>query len=145
MRIKENEEVIVMRTSNLKSLIAGLLPVALAVSMAAGPVAHAQASDVDAAEKPSASQTQDPSVLQRHLEALALQERGDEKAAFCAFLEAGEAGYAPAQRRLAEILSKGNAAVQRDFAASMRWYRMARDQGEAIPRPHTYSAIPILR
>ena len=134
-----------MRTSYLKSLIAGLVPVALAVSMAAGPVAYAQASDANTAEKPSESPAKDPSVLQRHLEALALQDRGDERAAFCAFLEAGEAGYAPAQRRLAEILSKGSTAVPRDFAASMRWYRMAREQGEAIPRPHTYSGIPGLR
>ncbi|MBI3376132.1 MAG: sel1 repeat family protein [Betaproteobacteria bacterium] len=94
---------------------------------------------------PSTTAARDPSVLQRHLEALSLQERGDERAAFCAFLEAGEAGYAPAQRRLAEIYSKGNSAVQRDFAASTRWYRMAREQGEAIPRPHTYSGIPGLK
>lgn len=134
-------------TTYLKSLIAGLAPVALAASMTAAPVAYAQASDVNAEQEASTtvSAAKDPSVLQRHLEALALQERGDERAAFCAFLEAGEAGYAPAQRRLAEIYSKGNSAVQRDFAASTRWYKMAREQGEAIPRPHTYSGIPGLK
>ncbi len=134
-----------MHTSYVKSLIAGLVPVALVASVAVAPVAHAQASDVNAQEKPSTTAAKDPSVLQRHLEALALQERGDERAAFCAFLEAGEAGYAPAQRRLAEIYSKGNSAVQRDFAASTRWYRMAREQGEVIPRPLTYSGIPGLK
>lgn len=134
-----------MRTSTLKSLIAGLMPIALAASVSVAPLAHAQASGADREGKPSTSAAKDPSVLQRHLEALALQERGDERAAFCAFLEAGEAGYAPAQRRLAEIYSKGNSAVRRDFAESTRWYRMAREQGEAIPLPHTYSAIPGLR
>lgn len=134
-----------MRTSTLKSLITGLVPIALAASVSVAPVAHAQASDADAERMPAIAAAKDPSVLQRHLEALALQERGDERAAFCAFLEAGEAGFGPAQRRLAEIYSKGNSAVRRDFAASTRWYRMAREQGEAIPRPHTYGGIPGLR
>ena len=134
-----------MRTTYLKTLIAGLAPVFFAASIAAAPVAQAQASDADVVQKASASAPTDLSLLQRHLEGLALLDRGDERAAFCAFLEAGEAGYAPAQRRLAEIYSKGNAAVQRDFAASTRWYRIAREQGEVIPRPHTYSGIPGLK
>ena len=72
-------------------------------------------------------------AVRRHADGLQLERRGDEKAAFVAFLEAAEGGYAPAQRRVAEIYDSGNAAVDRDFSESIRWYEKARQGGENIP------------
>ncbi len=80
---------------------------------------------------------------QRHADGLLLEHRGDDKEAFVAYLEAAEAGYAPAQRRVAEIYDSGNAAVARDFPESIRWYEKARLGGEQIPPPK--SPIPSFR
>jgi TPR repeat protein len=72
-------------------------------------------------------------AAQRHAEGLALQQGGNEKAAFAAFLEAAEHGYPPAQRRLGEIYDSGNSAVERDYIASIRWFEKAREGGEQLP------------
>jgi TPR repeat protein len=72
-------------------------------------------------------------AAQRHVEALALEKRGDEKGAFIAFLEAAEDGYSPAQLRVGEIYNSGNSAVVRDYALAIHWYEKARDAGEKIP------------
>jgi len=72
-------------------------------------------------------------AAQRNAEGLALQKRGDEKGAFAAFLDAAEHGNPPAQRRLGEIYDTGNSAVARDYAESVRWYQLARENGEEIP------------
>jgi len=77
-----------------------------------------------------------------YIDGLVAQSRGDDRAAHVAFLQAAEAGYAPAQRKLGEIYDKGNAAIPRDFASSIRWYQRARAQGENIPTPHTLRPVP---
>ena len=84
-----------------------------------------------AAEPPAASEA----AVRRYREGLALERRGDEQAAFKAFLEAGDAGYGIAQRKLGQIYDKGNTAVQRDYQASLRWYQKAREQGVEIDKP----------
>ena len=71
----------------------------------------------------------------RHAAGLAMEDRGDDKGAFVAFLDAAEGGYPPAQRRLGEIYDSGNKAVKRDFEESIRWYQKAREGGEQIPAP----------
>ena len=74
-------------------------------------------------------------AARRYGEGLALEQKGDDRGAFQAFLESGEAGYGLAQRRLGQIYDKGNSAVQRDYQASLRWYQKAREQGVEIDKP----------
>ena len=100
----------------------------LAVALPAWQTAHAQAPAANSAG------------ARRHVDGLRLEHRGDDKAAFVAFLEAAESGYPPAQRRVAEIYDSGNASVERDYAESIRWYQKAREGGEQIPPPK--SPIP---
>ena len=64
-----------------------------------------------------------------------MERRGDHQAAFAAFLEAGEAGYGLAQRKLGQIYDKGNGVVQRDYQTALKWYQKAREQGVPIPKP----------
>ena len=71
----------------------------------------------------------------RYREGLALERKGDDQGALKAFLDAGEAGYGLAQRRLGQIYDKGNTAAQRDYQNSLRWYQKARDQGVEIDKP----------
>ena len=77
--------------------------------------------------------------IRRYREGLALERRGDDKAALDAFLEAGESGYGPAQRKLGQIYDKGNSAVERDYGAALKWYQRAREQGMDIPKPFVRS------
>ena len=105
-----------------------VLAFSLAVALPAWQTSLAQA---PAADSPAA---------RRHLDGLRLEHRGDDKAAFVAFLEAAESGYSPAQRRVAEIYDSGNAAVERDYPESIRWYQKARAGGEQIAPPK--SPIP---
>ena len=63
--------------------------------------------------------------------------RGDLKRAHLAFLEAAEGGHGPAQKKLGQLYDKGNAALRRDYAESLRWYQRAREQGEIVPQPLT--------
>jgi TPR repeat protein len=93
----------------------------LAAAIPGWRAAHAQA--------PAAQE----SPLLRHATGLALEKRGDEQGAFVAFLEAAEAGYPPAQRKLGEIYDTGNTAVKRDFQAAIHWYEKAREGGEVLP------------
>jgi FimV-like protein len=74
-------------------------------------------------------------AVKRYEEGLALELKGDDHAALQAFLEAGEAGYGIAQRKLGQIYDRGNAAVKRDYQTSLRWYQKARAQGVDIERP----------
>lgn len=74
-------------------------------------------------------------AARRYQEGLALERTQDEKGAFKAFLEAGEAGYGPAQRRLGQIYDTGNSAVKRDYQASILWYQKAREQGIEVGKP----------
>ena len=74
-------------------------------------------------------------AARRYREGLGLERRGDDQGALAAFLEAGEAGYGLAQRKLGQIYDKGNTAVQRDYQASLKWYQKAREQGVEIDKP----------
>lgn len=77
--------------------------------------------------------------IRRYREGLALERGGDDKAALQAFLEAGENGYGPAQRKLGQIYDKGNSAVARDYESALKWYQRAREQGMEIPKPFVRS------
>jgi pilus assembly protein FimV len=77
--------------------------------------------------------------IRRYREGLALERNGDDKAALQAFLEAGESGYGPAQRKLGQIYDRGNSAVARDYSAALKWYQRAREQGMEIPKPFVRS------
>jgi FimV-like protein len=74
-------------------------------------------------------------AIRRYREGLALERKGDDQGALKAFLEAGEAGYGLAQRKLGQIYDKGNTVVQRDYQTSLRWYQKAREQGVEIEKP----------
>jgi FimV-like protein len=77
--------------------------------------------------------------IRRYREGLAFERNGDDKSALQAFLDAGESGYGPAQRKLGQVYDKGNSAVQRDYAAALMWYQRAREQGMEIPKPFVRS------
>ena len=74
-------------------------------------------------------------AAKRYRDGEALELRGDHAGALAAFLEAGEGGYGPAQRKLGQIYDKGNAAVPRDYQAALHWYQKARDQGVELDKP----------
>jgi FimV-like protein len=74
-------------------------------------------------------------AIRRYREGEALERKGDDHGALKAYLEAGEAGYGLAQRKLGQIYDKGNTAVQRDYQASLKWYQKAREQGVEIDKP----------
>jgi TPR repeat protein len=79
-------------------------------------------------------------ALARHRDGLAAERVGDELGALKAFHEAAEAGHGPAQAKLGEIYDRGNSAVARDYATALGWYQKAREQGVAVPKPHTFPA-----
>jgi TPR repeat protein len=74
----------------------------------------------------------DPAL--RYQQGIRLEKRGDERAAFRSFLEAGEGGYGLAQRKLGELYDNGDG-VQRDYQSSLKWYQKAREQGVLVPSP----------
>ena len=88
---------------------------------------------IGCAQAPTRAPLSAQAAAQRHAEGLALERSGNDKAAFTAFLDAAEHGNPPAQRRLGEIYDTGNAAVARDYAESVRWYQLARENGEHLP------------
>lgn len=90
---------------------------------------------VAAPAKPAPVPLGQEQAARRYKEGLAMERRGDQKGALAAFLEAGEAGYGLAQRRLGEIYDKGNSATPRDYQTSLKWYQKAREQGVEIPKP----------
>ena len=106
----------------------------LAAAMPVWQAAHAQS--------PASAPISLEAATQRHRAGLALEHRGDDKGAFIAFMEAAEQGYPPAQRKLGEIYDSGNAAVERNYPESIRWYQKAREGGEDIPPPK--SPMPAL-
>ena len=85
--------------------------------------------------KPRVGMLSPEQAAKRYREGLALERKDDNAGALKAFLEAGESGYGPAQKKLGQIYDKGNAAVPHDYQTSLRWYQKAREQGEEIPRP----------
>jgi FimV-like protein len=64
-----------------------------------------------------------------------LERKGDHAGALAAYLEAGEAGYGPAQARLGQIYDSGSPATPRDYNTSIMWYERARRQGVDLPKP----------
>jgi FimV-like protein len=99
-------------------------------------VAAAKPAAPAAALKPPAALPQGrEEAIRRYREGQALERKGDDQGALKAFLEAGEAGYGPAQRKLGQIYDKGNTAVQRDYQTSLHWYQKAREQGVEIDKP----------
>ena len=74
-------------------------------------------------------------AAKRYREGLNLEHQGDDKGALAAFLEAGEAGYGLAQRKLGQIYDKGNSVVSHDYQAALKWYQKAREQGVEIDKP----------
>jgi len=74
-------------------------------------------------------------AARRYREGLAQEKAGNHRAAHNSFLEAGEAGDGPAQKRLAEIYDRGNSAVKRDYQTALHWYEKARAQGIEVPKP----------
>ena len=105
----------------MKTLLA-ITAFAFAAALPGGQGVYAQASPI-------------ASVVQRHVQGLALEHRGDDKGAFIAYLDAAERGYPPAQRRVGEIYDTGNSAVERNYEESIRWIQKAREGGEQFP-PH---------
>lgn len=85
--------------------------------------------------KPAAGPLTPEDAARRYREGLALERKGDNAGALKAFLEAGESGHGPAQKRLGEIYDKGNSVVKHDYQTALRWYQKARAQGEVIPQP----------
>ena len=98
-------------------------------------VKPAPAPPAAAPAKPPVGLLSPEDAAKRHREGLALERKGDNAGALKAFLEAGESGYGPAQKRLGEIYDKGNSVVPHDYQTSLRWYQKAREQGEEIPKP----------
>jgi TPR repeat protein len=93
----------------------------------------ALASLLGCAQAPTRTSLSPDAAAKRHAQAVAFERSGDDKAAFAAFLDAAEHGNPPAQRRLGEIYDTGNIAVARDYAESVRWYQLARENGEQLP------------
>jgi len=105
-------------------------------------VAKPAASPVPAAKVPAAPPPGREEAIRRYREGLALERKGEDQGALKAFLEAGEAGYGPAQRKLGQIYDKGNSVVQRDYQTSIKWYERARAQGIEIDKPLPRMAAP---
>ena len=85
--------------------------------------------------KPAVVPRGQENAARRFRDGQALELRGDHAGALTAFLEAGEGGYGPAQRKLGQIYDKGNAAAPRDYQAALHWYQKARDQGVELDKP----------
>ena len=108
----------------------------LAVKPPAAPAPMAAIKPAPAVTKPPAGTAfAAEAAARRYREGLGMERRGDDRGAFAAFLEAGDAGNGLAQRRLGQIYDKGNAVVPRDYQAAIKWYQKAREQGVEIDRP----------
>ena len=117
----------------------------LAVKPAAAPapLAAVKPAPVERSSKPPGALPQAAEVAaKRYRDGLGMERRGDHQGAFAAFLEAGEAGNGLAQRKLGQIYDRGNAAVPRDYQASLKWYQKAREQGVEIDKPLPRMAAP---
>ena len=77
----------------------------------------------------------------RYHEGVELERRGDLRAAFKAYSQAGESGNGPAQKKLGDLYGTGNEVVERDYETSLRWYDRARAQGIEIRKPFTYPGV----
>ena len=81
-------------------------------------------------------------AAERHQQGLQAERSGDLRSAMAAYLEAGESGHGPAQKRLGDIYNTGNAIAKRDYETALKWYQKAREHGIEIPKPTTHAPIP---
>ena len=110
--------------------LAGIAPNAVAQSTPSGATA--------------AVSTLTPSqATRRYQQGEALERQRNWRGSFEAYLEAGEAGDGLAQKKLGDLYSTGNPAVERDYENALRWYHKAREQGVEIPKPISYPGMPI--
>ncbi len=82
-------------------------------------------------------------ATRRYQQGEALERQRNWRGSFEAYLEAGEAGDGLAQKKLGDLYSTGNPAVERDYENALRWYHKAREQGVEIPKPISYPGMPI--
>lgn len=83
-------------------------------------------------------------AAQRFRQGEAFEHKHNLRAAYDAYLEAGEAGNGDAQKKLGDLYGNGNAVVERNYETSLKWYHKAREQGMEIPGPLTYPGTPVL-
>jgi TPR repeat protein len=115
-----------------------MMTMRLAVAVLAGlGVALGAATAFGQAKKEEKKQTvtSKVSAADKFQEGLAHERGGRDAEAFEAFLQAGEAGHGPAQRKLATIYDRGNRVINRDYMSAIRWYERARVQGVELPKP----------
>ena len=115
-----------------------LLVVAMFGILAPTAGALAQQREPNAPDRPTLTSQQ---AMERFTQGGFLEHRKDMHGALVAYLEAGEAGYAPAQKKLGDLYSTGNSAVERDYETALKWYEKAREQGMDIPKPLTYQGL----
>jgi len=112
---------------------------ALIAKTAAPPDAVASVKPAPVAKPPAKPSASAPpgveAAAKRYREGVALERRGDQRAALAAYLEAGEAGNGLAQRRLGQIYDTGNTVVERDYQMALKWYQKAREQGIEMEKP----------
>lgn len=76
-------------------------------------------------------------IAARQTAAMRVEAFGLENASVHDLREAALAGHGPSARRLGEIYDNGTVWVKRDVAEAMRWYHVARENGENLNAPHT--------
>ncbi|HLX80204.1 MAG TPA: FimV/HubP family polar landmark protein [Burkholderiales bacterium] len=103
--------------------------------LAAKPAAVPPVATIKPVPKPEVVPPGMEKAAKRYRDGLNLERQGDDKGALAAFLEAGEAGYGLAQRKLGQIYDKGNSVVSHDYQAALKWYQKAREQGVEIDKP----------
>ena len=135
LAIPPRETVAAIDPAEADRLVREMLAKAPASQVAAVKPAAPAAPAASTSKAPTAPPSGREEAIRRYREGLALERKGDDQAALKAFLEAGEAGYGLAQRKLGQIYDKGNTAVQRDYQASLLWYQRAREQGVEIDKP----------
>ncbi len=118
---------------------------AIGCLMCAGPNALAQtaAPAASVADSAHSSLLTPGQAARRFREGEVLERRRRLGAALEAYLAAGEAGHGEAQKKLGDIYSSGNSAVERDYETALKWYHKAREQGIEIPKPLSYPGVPI--
>jgi serine/threonine-protein kinase len=60
------------------------------------------------------------------------EDSGEVNAAVKSYLAAANAGYGPAMKKLGDIYGKGSGDVPRDYAASIKWYKKAKESGVTL-------------
>lgn len=84
-----------------------------------------------------------PQASQRFREGEAMERKRDMHGALEAYHAAAEAGDGHAQKKLGDLYSTGNRALERDYETALKWYHKAREQGIEIPKPLSYPGMPV--